>query len=81
MISILPFLLEHRLSLNSHLAQNVSLMLIAQSALVSLMIGPVLAHIECGSNAKRWLLFGLVAELLGSMVIASARSRMYIYLD
>lgn len=75
MVSMLPFLLKNRLSLNSHLAQRVSLALMAQSAFVSFILIPVLGHIGHGSNTKGCLLSGLIAELLGSIVIASAKSR------
>lgn len=69
-------MLEDRLHLDSELIQNASLALLAESALVSFIVSPFIHHHADRFRNDNWLLAGLVGELLGSMMIASADSCM-----
>ncbi|KAJ6101826.1 hypothetical protein N7486_004253 [Penicillium sp. IBT 16267x] len=75
-VSILPSILEDSLHLDPELIQNASLALLAESALVSLIVSPFIDHHADRFQNDNWLLVGLVGELLGSMMIASADSCM-----
>ena len=75
LVSILPFVLEHRLDLDRSLMQRVSLALQAESALVSFILSPVVGKHAVSCSGGGWLVAGLVLELIGSMMIASAGSR------
>ena len=74
LVSILPFVLEHRLSLDPSLTQRVSVALLAESALVSFLVAPLIGRFSDRLGARIWLLVGLLGELGGSMIIASAHS-------
>lgn len=73
LVSILPFVLEHRLSLIS-LIQRVSVVLLAESALVSFLVTPLIGRFSDRLGARTWLLVGLLGELGGSMIIAASHS-------
>lgn len=74
LVSILPFVLEHRLGLEPELIQRVSVILLAETALVSFIVTPVIGCFSDHLGARTWLLLGLFGELAGSMIIASAHS-------
>lgn len=74
LVSILPFVLEHRLGLDPELIQRVSEILLAETALVSFIVTPVIGRYTDHLGARTWLLLGLFGELGGSMIIASAHS-------
>ena len=78
LISILPVLLEDRLKLDSDLTQNVSLALLAGSAVVSFIVSPFIGRHADRFATRSWLLVSLSGELVGSIVIASAGSCMLI---
>lgn len=69
-------MLENRLHLEAELIQNASLALLAESALVSFIVSPFLHHHADRFQNDKWLLAGLMSELLGSLMIASADSCM-----
>ncbi|KAJ5545618.1 hypothetical protein N7494_003203 [Penicillium frequentans] len=79
LVSILPAMLEDRLHLDPELIQNASLALLAESALVSFIVSPFIHHHTDRFQNDNWLLAGLVGELLGSMMIASADSLMLLF--
>lgn len=74
LVSILPFVLEHRLALNPSLIQRVSVALLAETALVSFLVAPIIGHFTDVFGVRTWLLLGLLGELGGSVIIASAHS-------
>ncbi|KAJ6005214.1 hypothetical protein N7451_003158 [Penicillium sp. IBT 35674x] len=79
LISILPAMLEDRLHLDAELIQNASLALLAESALVSFIVSPFVHHHADRFQNDNWLLAGLVGQLLGSIIIASADSLMLLF--
>jgi Ca2+/H+ antiporter len=74
LVSILPYVLEHRLSLEPSLIQDVSTALLAESALVSILVTPLVHRFTDHLAARTWLLLGLLGQMGGSMSIASAHS-------
>jgi MFS family permease len=74
LISILPYVLEHRLSLEPSLIQDVSTALLAESALVSFLVTPLIHRFTDHLGARTWLLLGLLGQMGGSMIIASSQS-------
>ncbi|KAJ5355521.1 uncharacterized protein N7496_012733 [Penicillium cataractarum] len=79
LVSILPFVLENRLGLGPELIQRVSEMLLAETALVSFIVTPVIGRYTDHLGARTWLLLGLFGELGGSMIIASAHSLLTLF--
>jgi MFS family permease len=75
LVSILPYVLEHRLSLDQSLIQGVSTALLAESALVSILVTPLIHRFTDHLGARTWLCLGLLGQVGGSMIIASAHSR------
>lgn len=74
LVSILPFVLEYRLALDPTLLQSVSVALLAESALVSFLVTPLIGRFTDHLGVRTWLLLGLLGGLGGSMIIASAHS-------
>lgn len=74
LVSILPYVLEHRLSLEPSLVQDVSTALLAESALVSFLATPLIHRSTDYLSVRTWLLLGLLGQMVGSMIIASAHS-------
>ncbi|CEJ61964.1 hypothetical protein PMG11_10480 [Penicillium brasilianum] len=79
LVSILPFVLEHRLGLEPELIQRVSVTLLAETALVSFIVTPVIGCFSDHLGARTWLLLGLFGELAGSVIIASAHSLLTLF--
>lgn len=79
LVSILPFVLEHRLALHPTLLQRVSVALLAESALVSFLVTPLITRFTDHLGVRTWFLLGLLGELGGSLIIASAHSCKYSY--
>ncbi|CAI7594520.1 unnamed protein product [Penicillium glandicola] len=75
LVPILPFVLEHRLGLDASLTQRISTALLSQTALIMVVVSPLIGSHADRSGAKRaWLLFGLAGALLGSFILAMATS-------
>lgn len=74
LVSILPFVLEHRLALDPTLLQRISVALLAESALVSFLVTPLIGRFTDHLGGRTWLLLGLLGKLAGSMIIASSHS-------
>ncbi|KAJ5654701.1 hypothetical protein N7490_001704 [Penicillium lividum] len=74
LVSILPSMLEDRVRLDPQLEQNATLALLAEGALISFLVSPVVHHHSHRLQNDNWLLGGLVSELLGSVIIAYADS-------
>jgi MFS family permease len=75
LVPIFPFIVETRLGIDASLTQRISLALLSESALVSVIASPVIGHYADRSSEKRaWLLSGLAGALLGSLILALATS-------
>ncbi|KAJ6050320.1 hypothetical protein N7444_007036 [Penicillium canescens] len=75
LVPIFPFVVETRLGIDASLTQRISLALLSESALVSVIASPVIGHYADRSSEKRaWLLSGLAGALLGSLILALATS-------
>ncbi|KAF3401664.1 hypothetical protein F1880_009986 [Penicillium rolfsii] len=74
LVSILPYVLEYRLGLDPSLIQDVSTALLAGTALVSLLVTPLIHRFADCLGARTWLVVGLLGQMGGSMIIASAHS-------
>ncbi|KAJ5769753.1 uncharacterized protein N7511_001804 [Penicillium nucicola] len=80
LVPILPFIVETRLGIDASLTQRISLALLSESALVSVIASPIIGHYADRSPAKRaWLLSGLVIALLGSLILALANSLIILF--
>lgn len=74
-VPILPYIIESRLSLDSSYTQRMSFALLSQSALVSVILSPLIGHVADKHSTKRiWLLSALVVALVGTGMIAVAMS-------
>lgn len=76
LVSILPSILEDRVNLDSALLQRVSVALLAQTALISFLVTPIIGRLANYLHARTWLLLGLIGQLGGSVLIASTHSGM-----
>ncbi|EPS31116.1 hypothetical protein PDE_06071 [Penicillium oxalicum 114-2] len=74
LVSILPSILEDRVNLDSALLQRVSVALLAQTALISFLVTPIIGRLANYLHARTWLLLGLIGQLGGSVLIASTHS-------
>ncbi|KAJ5483845.1 hypothetical protein N7539_006045 [Penicillium diatomitis] len=73
-VSILPSILEDRLDLEPEILQRVSVALLAQTALISFLVTPLIGRLANCLGARTWLQLGLLGQLLGSLVVASSHS-------
>ncbi|KAJ5296187.1 hypothetical protein N7508_011008 [Penicillium antarcticum] len=75
LVPIFPFIVETRLGIDASLTQRISLAMLSESALVSVIASPIIGHYADRSDKKRaWLLSGLAVALLGSLILALANS-------
>lgn len=74
-VPILPYMSETRLGLDASHTQNMSFALLAETAIVTVVLSPVVGHYADQSSSKRaWLLYSLVVAFLGSLAVAVATS-------
>lgn len=75
-VPILPDMVENRIGLDHSYTQTVTSWLLGQNAIVSLVLRIPLGHFADKSSSKMsWLLWALVASLLGTVCTALAPSR------
>ena len=76
-VPILPYMSETRLGLDASHTQNMSFALLAETAIVTVVLSPVVGHYADQSSSKRaWLLYSLFVALFGSFAVAAATSGM-----
>ena len=79
-VPILPYMSETRLGLDASYTQNMSFALLSETAIVTIVLSPIVGHYADQSNSKRtWLLYSLVVALLGSFAVAAATSGMVLF--
>lgn len=76
-VPILPYMSETRLGLDASYTQNMSFALLSETAIVTVILSPIVGHYADQSSSKRaWLLYSLFVALFGSFAVAAATSGM-----
>lgn len=78
MVPLLPYIFEQRMGLDVSLVQRITVLFLAEGALVSVLSSPFVGHIaDRTSSKKSFLLYSLALVSVSSVGVAATTSGLF----